>query len=357
MKKNWLLLVIVAAVVHPNGIACSQDDKDVNENKADSETLKKLEEQLAQQMLLQYYVPHAVQQNDQVNLNGVYQAYWQALQLQQSKPKYWIGVQCEPAGNVPILADIPIVGELYHHGGLKVTSVVKNSPANKAGLIKGDVIASINNSAINNLAELSTALEKAKNKPSKVTIIRDKKTMVVDVVGQQRSEAKSDNSHPQFQAAWQDYWHLKDADKYREATAKYWLQAIAHNIQLPEDVEITFKKKGNQPASVVVSQKNSKWTLVCGGKGWEVRKTDGRKLPSEVKLYLDSTIRKSSQMRYMPYTAQLQWKPSVVQWYAPVQAQQKEQNQLDQLMERIEKMSKDLEELKKSARQINRSDR
>lgn len=366
-KKSLTLLsmITLGLCIHSFGFALAQEKQDENKNQAEAEAIKQFKQQYSQQ-LGQYYLNMQKYQNlNNENLNQVYSTYWNTVQQQKDKPKYWIGVQCEPAGNVPILADIPHVEKLFHQGGLKVSSVVENGPAAKAGIKKGDVIVSFDGAKLNSIAELSAALEKSNGKKVQVVLIRDQKSMVVEVSGQQRSDAE--NTRPEysfkFQPEWHDYWSQANGNRVNQPNMQYWLQAMAYNIQLPDDVEITFSKKGNSAGTVVVKQKDAKWNLAYSGSGWLVQSKSGNtKLPSAVKVYLDSTIR-SNNNPALSYYNQGAWIPYTVQWEQAAQWQKaSEQSKkagvdANELMKRIDKMAKDLEELKKSAAQMKKSDK
>jgi serine protease Do len=66
-------------------------------------------------------------------------------------------------------------------GGLLVTSVVDNSPADKAGLKAGDVVTEVDGTQLRNAGELSRALNRRDEGEVKLTIRRDRKTRTIKV--------------------------------------------------------------------------------------------------------------------------------------------------------------------------------
>lgn len=196
----------------------------------------------------------------------------------QSSSKYWIGAQCVPAGRVKILAENPQIGQLYRDGGLRVNSVTKDSPAAKAGLKKNDVILAFNQQTTNQICDLTKAIEKAKTNASKMQIIRDGKLKELAIRPKQRPQEK--NVEQAKDPLWNRY-RLNNNVKYWggfQPSASVWNVGTA----LPEDVEVTMRRKGKQSPTIIVQRGDKKWTVKNG-------KVD--ELPKDVQAYVGNLWR------------------------------------------------------------------
>ena len=71
--------------------------------------------------------------------------------------------------------------------GVEVQEVVPKSPAEKAGLKKGDVIRSAGGKPVEGVAGLSAAVQKSKGKPLSLELLRDGKPQTVQVAPEKRS--------------------------------------------------------------------------------------------------------------------------------------------------------------------------
>ena len=97
------------------------------------------------------------------------------------RPKYWIGIAWAPVS--PTLK-----AQLKLDSGAAVVQVMDDSPAAKAGIQPHDVIVSIDGKPIHGLAGLMQAVEKAGEKPAKVTIVREGKRQQVMVTPIERPD-------------------------------------------------------------------------------------------------------------------------------------------------------------------------
>ena len=175
---------------------------------------------------------------------------------QEKTSPYWIGVQCVPAGNVPILSNIPNIGRLFKRGGLRVNSTTKGSPAEKAGIKKGDVILTFNEKEMNQVAELTNAITKAKTTECTLQIVREGKVIDVEVTPAKRPKPQTDMT-ARFRNVGSNF-------KFRYAD------------DCPKDVEVIMQRKGSNLPIVIVKRGKDQWTIRDG-------KVD--ELPADVRAY------------------------------------------------------------------------
>ncbi len=76
-----------------------------------------------------------------------------------------------------------------HEGGVAISGVVPGGPAEKAGLLRGDLILSVDGQSVSSLRELYRALwRKGPGEPLGMQILRDSAIHVVEVVAGDRYE-------------------------------------------------------------------------------------------------------------------------------------------------------------------------
>lgn len=84
--------------------------------------------------------------------------------------------------------------------GVLVRSVVKDSPASKAGIKAGDVITKVDDSKVTSPREVTSALRGARSKKTiPVVLVRNQKETTVQVTLEEKSEAQQDRERALFQ--------------------------------------------------------------------------------------------------------------------------------------------------------------
>lgn len=102
----------------------------------------------------------------------------------------WLGVTVQPLD--PDLAEY---FGLNINDGVLVSSVISGGPAHKAGLRSGDIIVAFNNEPVQNTRDILQKVGRAKvDDKVKITIIRDKKRIILDaVVGERPAPSEEQN--------------------------------------------------------------------------------------------------------------------------------------------------------------------
>jgi serine protease Do len=103
--------------------------------------------------------------------------------LQMSGQSQMLGIEGEPLGDEPQLAEYFGVQD-----GVLVKRVIKNSPAEKAGIKAGDVIIRVEGSKVGTTRDITSQLRSARTKRTVgVAVVRDKKENSLSVTFDERS--------------------------------------------------------------------------------------------------------------------------------------------------------------------------
>jgi hypothetical protein len=99
------------------------------------------------------------------------------------EPSYWIGVSIDPAdatlrGHLKLTDDV----------GLVVTQVIKDTPAEKAGILKNDVLMTINSKPLKVAEDMVKIVKEAKESPVKIRLLRTGTEQTVLVKPTRRAE-------------------------------------------------------------------------------------------------------------------------------------------------------------------------
>ena len=124
--------------------------------------------------------------------------YYAPVAKEASISDYWIGIVSEPANDAYYLQSIrfhdsPVEVKSYIKGGLKITSVMEESPAKKAGLRKGDVIFMLGNQKIKTIKDLTQTISEKKGSKLRGILIRKNHFQPFSVTPEPRSEANEKN--------------------------------------------------------------------------------------------------------------------------------------------------------------------
>lgn len=112
---------------------------------------------------------------------------------QVSPSPFWIGVQCEPAVEYQLTleGDNRVTGK----GGLRVTTITKNSPAEAANLKVDDIILSFGSINTDELGQLVAALTKNASAMAEMSLVRDGQFMTLEISPKPRA-TETDLSSP-----------------------------------------------------------------------------------------------------------------------------------------------------------------
>ncbi len=227
--------------------------------------------------------------------------------------------------------------------GVEVQEVVPKSPAEQAGLKKGNVIVRAGGKPIENIAGLSAAVQKSEGKPLALELLRDGKPQTIQVVPEKRPSTPT-----QF-----DF--LSDALRNDPAAMRLWLERqraehpggtlgyhIIHPgvilpppgpaaIRLPPGTSISITREGDKPAKIVVKQ---------GEKKWEVNEGQLDKLPPDLRPLAEQMAGHGP----LSLSTAVSAGPDVLRLATPGEIHM--QRQLDEMGREVNELRKALEELR-----------
>jgi hypothetical protein len=204
----------------------------------------------------------------------------------QARPAYWIGIALE--------------GE-EGEKGLTVKDVLPDSPALKAGLQAGDLIAKVGEKKLERLEQLIDLIQDSGGKPLELHVVRDGKEVTVHVKpGQRPTEPPQPSETPKAPdssrytpaptapPAASPAIRFRDPQRpdaspsasdratgggsavppgggssARPRTAR--ITMAFPSSQLPDDMQVTITKKGNRPAVIVARQGEKLWKTTENG--------------------------------------------------------------------------------------------
>jgi hypothetical protein len=113
-------------------------------------------------------------------------------QLTEPSP-YWLGVQCEPVREFELqLKDGHMVTV---KGGLRITTVTSDSPAEEAKLMVNDIIFAFNKAPTNNLAQLVNAISECETNEATLEIVRESVRETIKATPRLRKKESTDNEN------------------------------------------------------------------------------------------------------------------------------------------------------------------
>ena len=259
---------------------------------------------------------------------------------EQAQPSpYWIGVQSEAANQytLKVEGDVNITGQ----GGLLVTTVTQDSPAEKAGLKVNDIILQFGDAKTDELGQLIAAIKSNADSPARLLVVRDERIVSMEITPRLR------DSQPK-----------EDPNSRRTDLADAWVEIYGKT--LAEGVEATVRFNRNGVTEIQFHQ---------GDEAAEAKADELDKLPvvyrgfarSLVKNLEKTLIENENARYYMEYT------PKYYQWDSthlpddtqkaywryglspinPPQTDQPVNDRLERLEKQIQALTQAIHELKK----------
>ncbi|GAB4128469.1 S1C family serine protease [Thermopirellula anaerolimosa] len=197
---------------------------------------------------------------------------------------YWLGVLCGPVPEV-LRAHL----ELPENTGLLVEDVVKEGPAEKAGVRVHDILLQAGDKSLQSPADLVNEVHAAADKPLTLRILRGGKNMELSVTPEPRP--KQDLTPPPFSPevdpqAWEKWFeNFRLQPGQPPLTFRFLHPGTVmppwRSPKLPEGMVITITKSGDEPTKIVVKQ---------GDKTWEVTENELDKLPADVRPHVERLL-------------------------------------------------------------------
>jgi membrane-associated protease RseP (regulator of RpoE activity) len=208
---------------------------------------------------------------------GVMQVRVSAVKLSE----HWIGLECYPAPEM-LRAHV----KLPEGRGLVVESVVPESPAAKAGVLKHDILLAAGDKPLGKAMDLIEAVEEAKGKALSLEVLRAGESRKIAVTPTKRPEdAKVGLGIGKFLPPWDMGMPKFFPPKGLPSRVRF---RFVHpgtilpgdspaQPPLPANMKIVIIKEGDKPAKAIVEM---------GDKKWEVTEKELDKLPGNIRPHV-----------------------------------------------------------------------
>ena len=202
---------------------------------------------------------------------------------------FWLGVDCYPAP--PPLADQ--LG-LSDQGGLVIERVVPDSPAERAGLQRHDVIVRAGERAVADIPDLIAAVNDAGEEELKLEIVRGGQRQEVTATPARRP--RDDRPHvwrepprgEDWDRLWQWFGRMELDEPWRRPFRLHFFHPGAIlppgaelHPPLPADMTVTIRKHGEEPTEITVQR---------GDDTWEVTERELDQLPDDVRPHVERML-------------------------------------------------------------------
>jgi membrane-associated protease RseP (regulator of RpoE activity) len=193
---------------------------------------------------------------------------------------WWLGVQCRPM-NEALRRELG----LAETGGVLVEKTVPESPAEKAGLHRHDVLTAAGGKPLQNARDLLDAVNASQGKALVVEYLRDGEKHHVTVQPQQRPDWARIASNAEQSAALRKWLEQLQSGEPGAPMRFRFIhpgtilpQGAPTHPPLPANVSITIIKRGSELAQVIVTRDDQKW---------EVAENELEKLPKDLIPYAE----------------------------------------------------------------------
>lgn len=224
---------------------------------------------------------------------------------QPAAPKYWIGLgvgQISPDHALRSFVDIP------ENQGLLVATVAPNSPAEKAGLKKHDILLRANDTDLRELSDLTDLVSAEGAKKGQITleVLRKSGRETVYVTPEdrpaeaQRPQVGDDSFGGGFGVLGQDGLPKELLHRFQGRTP-FEFRNFGPGVivggggigDIPDGVSVSVSKEGDKPAHITVKR---------GDETWEVTGDDEeslKKLPDDLRPFVEGMLHGNSPMRFL----------------------------------------------------------
>lgn len=209
---------------------------------------------------------------------------------QPAKPVYWIGIRGRVVDNPVLRTQFQLAEDL----GVVIEEVVKDSPADKAGLRQHDIILRANDEPVQGMEDLAQLVTTSESTPIALQLIRLGKEETIEVVPEVRPEGleQASTGLPGFgQVGGADGFgnlmgQIPGFQGMPQGGMRMFGPGIIVNGQrldlnnLPNGVAVTVEKSGDGPAKITVKQGDKTWNIV----GDDAKSLE--QLPEELRGYV-----------------------------------------------------------------------
>lgn len=273
--------------------------------------------------------------------------------------EYWIGLECYPVQEA-LRAQL----QLPDGQGLAVASVVPEGPAAKAGIQPHDVLLKADGKPLGKVQDLIDAVDAAKQETMKIELLRRGEPATVEATPAKRPAP--DQAGPIAPGSdWEQMrkWleRMRPGEEGRPPIRFRFFHpgtilppGAAVQPPLPEGMSIVIRKKGEQPAEIIVAQ---------GDQKWEVNENELDKLPADVRPHVNRMLGRGPQElggRFQFFDFVPEWAPPLAtpdmgekpspsgEKVFEMPSEGRMEKRLESLERRLEQMRKSLDELREN---------
>lgn len=215
-----------------------------------------------------------------------------AEEREQAKPTYWLGIQGQPLDSAVLRTHLQLADDV----GVVIENVMKDSPAEKAGLRQHDILIGVNGDQITDMTVLQHAVAASKGKPVELKLIRLAKEMSIEITPEVMPEhlaAEMQGNEPQGNMPMGDLQGMLEQLQRNGlgGGARVFGPGMILNGQqlglqsLPGGVQVSITRENDKPAKVTVRKGDQSWTVE--GDDQEALK----KLPDDVRPFVEQLLR------------------------------------------------------------------
>jgi len=195
---------------------------------------------------------------------------------------YWIGLACQTLPD-QMRKDM----DLEEDEGILVLDVVDDSPAEKAGFKKDDVLVKAGDKRLAKVQDLIDVVDAAKDENEvAIKLIRNGEPLTLKVTPTKRPEElrlprlrKSDD--PRWPEGIKEFYEKFAPGKRFRFFHPGWILPRPFPFSLPGNMTIAITKEGDQPAKIKVTK---------DGEKWEVTEDELDELPEEVRQHVERML-------------------------------------------------------------------
>lgn len=187
-----------------------------------------------------------------------------------AQPGYWLGIQGQPLQSDVLRTHLQLADDV----GVVVEQIVPDSPAEKAGLKRHDVLLAVGGEQITDMSVLQQAVAASEGKPVEIKLIRLGKEMSLNVTPEERPADLAVN--PPNVPGMPD--NMRDAERLLEQLQQGGLPGGMRVFgpgmilggrsfdlsQMPSGIEVNITREGDGPAKVTVRRGDESWTVEEG---------------------------------------------------------------------------------------------
>ena len=268
--------------------------------------------------------------------------------------EFWLGIECYPAPP-------PMVEQLGldEAGGLVVEQVVPESPAEKAGLHRHDIVVRAGDKPISHVRDLIAVINEVEGQELKLGVVRGGKKLEISVTPAKRPRDgrprvwREPPGEEELNRLWQWFGERGPDDEWRRPFQLHFFHpgtilppGAELQPPLPGNMAITIHKQGEEPTKITVKR---------GEDVWELEESELDELPEDIRPHVERMLGRLPVMEgrgfrvipRRPEDAGRGEEPAELREQPPREAdviEHRLQRQLDEMARRLEEMRRSIDE-------------